>query len=235
MREFRPRLNSDEFNLIRHSGNRTLVVGDLHEPFTRDGYLTFCKRIYKKYNCNKVVFIGDLLDNHFSSFYETDPDGHSAAHEFELAEQGVNRWYEAFPKASVCIGNHDLIPSRKAFNAGLSDRWLKEISEVLGVPGWTFNESFVIDNVKYVHGTGRKARQRARDDFMSIVQGHYHSESYIEYYVGESFKFFALQIGCGVDRTAYAMAYGKHFKKMHINCGVVLENGTLPILEYMKL
>jgi hypothetical protein len=31
------------------------------------------------------------------------------------------------------------------------------------------------------------------------------------------------------------MAYSKHFDKMHINCGVVLENGTLPILEYQKL
>ena len=46
---------------------------------------------------------------------------------------------------------------------------------------------------------------------------------------------FAMQIGCGVDDRSYAMAYGKHFDKMHINCGVVLENGTLPILEYQKL
>ena len=42
-----------------------------------------------------------------------------------------------------------------------------------------------------------------------------------------------MQIGCGVDDKAYAMAYGKNFAKNHINCGVII-NGN-PILEYMKL
>ena len=58
--------------------NNILVVGDLHEPFTRKGYLEFCKSIYYKYNCNEVVFIGDIIDNHYSSFHDTDPDGRSA-------------------------------------------------------------------------------------------------------------------------------------------------------------
>ena len=106
---------------------------------------------------------------------------------------------------------------------------------MLGYDGWEFGEEFYIDDVKYTHGTGRKARQRAKDDFCSVVQGHYHGESYIEFFVGDKFKFFACQLGCGVDRSSYAMAYGKHFKKMHINITVILNKGTLPILEYMKL
>ena len=32
------RVTSDDRN-----GNRILVIGDLHEPFCRDGYLEFCK------------------------------------------------------------------------------------------------------------------------------------------------------------------------------------------------
>jgi hypothetical protein len=234
-KDYRPRLNINEYEFLRHSGNRVLVIGDLHEPFSKSGYLEHCVNTYEKYNCNTVVFIGDIIDMHYSSFHPTDPDGHSAAKELELAKTNIKKWYEAFPKAMVCLGNHDLIPDRKAFNAGLSKLWVRDVSDVLEVPNWEFGEHFIIDGVKYTHGTNRKARQRVKDDFISIVQGHYHSESYIEFFVGESFKIFAMQLGCGVDRTAYAMAYGKEFKKMHVNCGVVLESGELPILEYMKL
>ena len=59
---YRPRLNKQEYKFVRGSGNRVLVIGDLHEPFTKVGYLQFCKSIYKKYNCNKVIFIGDCID-----------------------------------------------------------------------------------------------------------------------------------------------------------------------------
>ena len=221
--------------LPKSTNSRILVVGDLHAPFTREGYLEFCQEIYRKYDCNEVIFIGDLIDNHFSSFHDTDPDGHGAAEELRLAKQQIQQWYKVFPKARVCIGNHDLIPVRKAFNAGLSKLWIKPISEVLNTPNWIYEEEFYINEVLYTHGTARKANKRMHADLISVVQGHYHSESYIEYSVGKFKKMFAMQIGCGVDDRSYAMAYGKHFDKMHINCGVVLENGTLPILEYMKL
>ena len=215
--------------------SKILVVGDLHAPFTREGYLEFCQEIYRKYDCNEVIFIGDLLDNHFASFWSIDPDGHGAAEELRLAKQQIQTWYKIFPKARVCIGNHDLIPLRKAFNAGLSKQWIKPISEILNTPNWIYEEEFYINEVLYTHGTARKANKRMHADLISVVQGHYHSESYIEYSVGKFKKMFAMQIGCGVDDRSYAMAYGRHFDKMHINCGVVLENGTLPILEYMKL
>lgn len=215
--------------------NRVLVVGDIHAPFTLDGYLEFCIGIKNKYQCNQVVFIGDILDNHYASFFDTDPDGHGALEELRLAKEVISKFYEAFPIAYVTRGNHDQLPERKAFNAGLSKSWIKSTSEVLDVPNWSFVEDIVIDDVLYTHGTGRKARQRSKNDMLSVVQGHYHSESYIEHFVGLSDHIFAVQIGCGINRKSYAMAYGKHFDKPHINCGVILENGTLPILEYFKL
>lgn len=244
MKEYAPRirLNEEEYNLIlqrrkenHDEENRVLIVGDLHAPFNKYGYLEFCQEMYYKYDCNKVVFIGDIIDMHFSSFHESDPDGLSAGAELLKAKQEIANWYKAFPIAKVCLGNHDLIPNRKAMTSGLSNSWIKTIDEVLETPNWEFSEEFEIDDVTYVHGTGRKARNRAKAELTSIVQGHYHSESYIEHFVGKQYSIFAMQVGCGIDRKSYAMAYGKHFNKPHINCGIILENGTLPILEYMKL
>lgn len=222
-------------DIIDESEKRVLVIGDLHAPFIRYGYLQFCQEIYNKYQCNTVVLIGDIIDNHYSSYHESDPDGHSAGTELLKAKDEINNWYRAFPRAKVCIGNHDAIPSRKAMTSGLSASWIKTVGEVVETPNWNYSEDFIIDGNLYCHGTGRKARNRAKGDLISVIQGHYHSESYVEYFVGRHYKIFAMQVGCGVDDKSYAMAYGKHFNKMHINCGVVLENGNLPILEFMKL
>jgi hypothetical protein len=135
----------------------------------------------------------------------------------------------------VCLGNHDILGARKAFKSGLSSKWIKSVGEMLETPNWNFSESFIIDNIEYTHGSGRKAKSRCKDDLTSVIQGHYHCESYIEWYVGKTTKLFAMQLGTGIDNSAYAFAYGKNFKKPHINVGVVLDNGKLPIIEYMEL
>ena len=147
----------------------------------------------------------------------------------------VEKFYKVFPFAKVCLGNHDLIPQRKIFNAGVSKQWLKGISEILNTPNWEYAEEFIVDDVLYTHGTGRKADIRMQQDLISTVQGHYHSESYIKYSVGKRNKLFAMQVGAGINDQEYAFAYGKYFAKNHINCGVVLNGGNLPVIEYMNL
>lgn len=216
------------------TGKNVLVIGDLHLPFTLEGYLEHCIETYYKHNCNEVVFIGDIIDNHASSYHETDPDGHSAGQELKLAIQQVKNWYRAFPKATVIIGNHDRLIMRKAYSSGLSKLWIKDYAEVLGTPGWNFTESIEIDNVLYIHGEGGIARTRARRDLCSIVQGHLHTQASVDWIVGKNFKIFACQTGCGIDAKAYAMVYAKEFAKPAIGCAVIL-NGKTVFNEMMDL
>ena len=220
---------------VEVDSENVLVIGDPHIPFVKEGYFEFCLQIYKKYNCSKVVIIGDLLDNHASSFHESDCDGMSAGDELKVAEALIYKLYELFPNAYVCYGNHDLIPNRQAFSAGLSKRWVKRIDEVFALPNWTFAEEFVFNGVLYTHGTGRKAKQRCIQEFTSVCQGHFHAESYYETFVSEHKLMFALQIGCGIDRRSYAAAYGKHFKKPQLNVGVVLDSGRWALIEHQIL
>lgn len=205
----------------KQEDNRILVIGDLHEPFCLDGYLEFCKEQYRKYDCNKVVFIGDVIDNHYSSFHDPDPDGMGGGDELDLAIKKLSRWYEAFPVADVCIGNHDRIVTRKAFSSGVPKRWIKSMAEVLETPRWNYQARFLIDGVQYIHGESGRATKKAKDDMMSTVQGHRHTEMFTEFVVGANFKVFGCAVGCGIDNTSYAMAYGKHFKKPAIGCAVI--------------
>jgi len=244
-KQLRPRLTKEEFKVVENyrkqnnikkgsAEQRILVIGDLHEPFTLDGYLAFCKDQYQKHGCNRVIFIGDIIDNHYSSYHEQDPDGMSAGEELEYSIKKIKKWYKAFPNADVIIGNHDRMAYRKAQSSGLSKKWIRAYDEVLGTPKWNFTERVVYDGVQYVHGEGGTARTKAKNDLMSTVQGHIHTQAYTEWMVGANFKIFGMQVGCGVDSENYAMAYAKAYKKQAIGCGIVI-GGHTAINELMDL
>ena len=204
---------------------RILVVGDIHAPFELKEYLQFCKDTYANYNCNQVIFIGDIVDNHASSFHISDPDGMGGGDELDLAIERIRDWAIAFPVADVMIGNHDRIIMRKAFDGQIPARWIKDYNEVLGT-NWSWLESVVYDNVLYEHGEGGQALTKAKNNMMSSVCGHTHTEAYVKWLVGKNFKVFGMQVGCGVDSKTYAAAYAKNFKKQAIGCGVVLGGHT---------
>jgi len=228
MKDFRPRLSGNKkvaYDYINKSERRILVIGDIHAPFTLNGYLEFCEDMYARYNCNQVIFIGDIIDNHYASFHATDPDGMGGGDELDVAIEHVKLWSESFPVADVCIGNHDRIIMRKAFDSQIPSRWIKSYNEVLGT-NWNWVEQIVYDDVQYIHGEGGTARTKSKNDMMSTVQGHIHTQAYVEWSVGKMFKIFGMQVGCGIDSKSYAAAYAKNFKKQAIGCGVVIGGHT---------
>lgn len=215
--------------------NNILIIGDLHAPFTLPKYLKFCREQQELYNCGTVIFIGDIIDNHFSSYHESDPDGYSAGEELDRAIDMIADWNYTFPKATVIIGNHDRLVYRKAYSSGVSKRWIKDYKDVLNTPEWKFVENVELFGVNFNHGEGGTAMNRIKTELQSQVQGHLHTELYVKYLVGANFIVYGMQVGCGVDIKSYAMAYGKNFKKSAIGCGVVLNSGTLPIALPMNM
>ena len=212
--------------------SKVLAIGDLHLPFTHKKYLSFCKSIYKKYKCNKVVFVGDIIDNHAISYHESDPNGLSAGDELELAKRLIKPWVNAFPVASVTMGNHDNLIKRKAQTHGLPYQLFRTMDEIYDPPGWDWVHGLEIDGVWYTHtggGSGKYAHLRAMETHRtSIVQGHVHSSSGVGWSASYKDILFGMNVGCGIDIDAYAFAYGKDFAARPIlSCGVVLD-GKMP-------
>ena len=222
-------------NYRKHTNNNILVIGDLHEPFCLSGYLEFCKEQYNIHECNEVVFIGDIIDNHYSSYHETSADGMGGADELELAIYKISKWRDAFPEATVLIGNHDRLIMRKAQTSAIPSKWIKSYKDVLEVPKWNFVERYVKHDVQFIHGEAGTARTKCRADMMNTVQGHLHTQAYTEHYVGQNYRIFGTQVGCGIDHESYAMAYAKAGKKPAIGCAVIKDNGTLPVNILMEL
>ena len=219
--------------------SRVLICGDLHIPFEHKDYLKFCKSVYKKYRCNRVVMIGDIIDSHAISYHETDVNGMSAGEELELSKERIKPWVKAFPKAYVTLGNHDLLIKRKAQTHGLPIDLFKPMAELYGTPKWDWVQGVEIDGVWYTHtggGSGKTAHIRAMETHRtSIVQGHAHSAAGIGFSASYKDLLFAMNVGCGISPESYAFAYGKGFAARPIlSCGVVI-NGTQPYLIPMKL
>jgi hypothetical protein len=248
MKQFRPRLSLKENKFLkelRRKKTNRLIIGDLHLPYTHPRYLEHCIKIYEKYDCNAVSLTGDIIDSHFASFHTTHTETHGAKYELDLAIQEVAKWYEAFNNdtvpngISVTLGNHDLIVYRKAEDAGVDKRWVRTLNEVLGVPDWKFEEQFLWDNVLYVHGTGCSGKgimKRVQNWGHSMVQGHIHTQSFIDYTASLKDLKWGMQCPTGIDYKSFAFSYAKfHTAKPILGCSVVLDDGKMPIIEPMIL
>lgn len=214
---------------------RVLVIGDTHCPGMHPRYPSFLQRMYRRHKCNKVIHIGDLVDNAAISYHEKHPSFSSAEEEYHKARIQVAKLYSLFPRVEWIIGNHDALTERQAVSAGLLPALLKTPEEMWGVPGWTSHPRYThyrYDGVLYAHGDSGKggmysAVKNSRDNFGSFVCGHHHSEAGVWYTTTENFRIFGMNVGCGIDRDLLAFSYGRKFnKKPTLGCGIVIDGKT---------
>ena len=239
---FRPRLNNGEYDLVKsfRTSNVVGIIGDRHAPFTHPDYFKFVYETFNKFQVNTIVDIGDDTDFHAISYHESHPDGHSAGSELKEAINEHKQWWGAFPEVYGCMGNHSSLPFRKLQTAGIPKSMFKSYNEMLGYPdGWKWAYNHEIDNVMYIHGTGSSGAQgavnRARDNRQSTVIGHIHSFGGVSYSASDRDMIFGMNVGCGIDTTAYAMAYGKVYaKKPTLGCGIVID-GRVALFIPMNL
>jgi len=215
---------------------RVLVIGDQHEPVAHPGYIKFCQDLYERWDCNKVMFIGDIVDWHGVSFHAHHPECPGPKDEYELAYKKIKRWVKSFPTAQVCIGNHDERVVRLAESVNIPARFIRSYAETWNTPGWKWSYEHIIDDVFYFHGVGNTgihpAFNAAKTRLMSVVMGHCHTASGIKWLANPSRRIFAMDTGCGINVDAYQFAYGRHARQRPVlSAGVVLDG--LPYHEIM--
>ncbi len=221
--------------------SRVLVIGDTHCPCMREGYLDFLVETYGAWDCDRVVHIGDLVDNCALSFHTKNPRLKDPMRELDEAMEQVAEITSAFPVVDMLIGNHDALPFRWATEVGVPTEYLRDPKSLWGLPDeWNVVGRYgqlVIDDVIYQHGDRGRAGAvlNAKDEFKSVVQGHHHSKAGVTFFANKHARIFGMQVGCGVDDSRLAMEYGKKYtSKSILGCGVVLD-GITPIFEPMHL
>lgn len=217
---------------------KILAVGDQHEPFTHPGYLRFCQDLRDKHKIDKVVFIGDEVDSHAISFHPRHPEAPGALQEYDLTKKALHRWYKAFDKVDVCVGNHSARYVRLAETVNIPASYLRSYSELWETPGWTWKDDFVHDDIFFFHGTNTSGVHPAFNSMqkllMSVVQGHCHAAFGVKWRSNPTKRIFAVDTGCGIDDRKIAFAYGKGNQiRSMLGAAVIIDGIPLPCVMEM--
>jgi hypothetical protein len=216
-----------------------LVISDLHCPWEHPKALQHLLAVQNKYKCDRVVGIGDEIDQHtFSTKWVADPDLPSPSHELEMAIESLQKFYRHFPDVELVTSNHGIRIFKRARVSGLPSAVIRRYEEIMKFPkGWHMNrDGFDIEGVHYFHGEGlnhgtwKNAHQKLK---MSAVFGHLHANGGVVYSQSKKKRYFALNTGCLINTTARAFDYGRlYLDKPTIGCGVVID-GEIAIFEPM--
>lgn len=216
-----------------------LVISDLHSPYEHPDTVAFLRALNKKYKFDKVVCIGDEIDNHAISFHDSDPDLPNAGEELTLAIKHMKPIYELFPDVTVVESNHGSLVYRKALSNGLPKAVFKKYNEILEAPkGWTWEFDTKVYTqlgpIYLCHGKSGTPGRLASQYGMSTIQGHFHEKAQITYISTPERLIFDAHTGCLADDKSLALGYNKVNPKRPIVSLIVVIKG-IPHIEPMVL
>lgn len=220
-----------------------LVISDLHIPYHHPDAFSFLKAVKKKYKPDRIICIGDEVDNHAMSFHDSDPDLRSAGDELRESRKLIKELEKIFPKMDLVDSNHGSMFYRKAKAHGIPKCAILPYNDLLGVGnGWKWHNELTIKMSDgkpcyFHHGRGADITKVSMSHGMSAVQGHYHEKYKIEYWGNTLSLNWGMQVGCLIDDDAYAFAYNNtNLKRPIIGCGIIISGQPvlLPLIKDKK-
>lgn len=208
-----------------------IAISDLQIPFEHKDALDFVLHVKKTFFRGvepRIINMGDEVDQHtLSRKFPANPNGMSAAAEYNEAKLRLKNWFKEFPTVRVCISNHTYRVRKKAYEAGIPDGFMKTIGEAYEAPpGWLWAQKWLIGDILFEHGenvSGPLAAIRAAVmNRKSTVIGHQHCNGGVMFNASAYDRIFGMNTGCLIDVEQYAFDYGKTLRnKPTLGCGVL--------------
>jgi len=209
---------------------RILCISDLHFPYAHKDSVRFLRAIKRKYNPDKIVCLGDEIDQHGLSYHESNPDLDSSGPELRKAKKQLQPIFDLFPVVEVLSSNHGDMVYRKGLSAGIPRYCIKSYGEILEAPKkWTWHMDLTLEMsngrlVYFHHGKSACIFKASQAMSMCMVQGHYHEKFDIRYWGNPTGLYWGMQVGCSIDDKSMAFAYNKtNLKRPIIGHGIILD------------
>ncbi len=208
--------------------SKILVLPDLHAPHTDLDLLEkvahFNNTIYK---ADTIVQLGDLFDFYSLSNYIKSTKADNGAREVTAATKQIKAIAKLFPKMTVLMGNHEARLAKRASEAGIDSRFLRNIMDVVEAPKtWKYydEEDYIeIDGVIYTHGFLSNPRAHAEYFNAPVVMGHLHAHMGINYIARKNSCIYSMCPGFIADIDSLVFQYGplKKYNKFCLGFGTV--------------
>jgi hypothetical protein len=218
-----------------------LSIPDLHCPFQHEHAWDFLSDLNREYKPDVIVCLGDEVDMHACSNWNSDPDGMSVGDEFQTAKIALRDLFKIFPNVICTESNHTARPYRKAFSSGISMGMMKSYTEMFDAPpGWEWVPSVFIDGVEYFHGEGMGQKTSTYSCIdkkkHSCVFGHAHAHGGVYYNeVSDGRLLFGMNSGCLIDVEAYSFSYAKAYPfGPTLGAGVVIDGQAAHFIPLSK-
>lgn len=215
-----------------------LIISDLQAPHHHPDAIPFLKEVQKQFKPTFTLSIGDLGDYHRLNFHGANPNLPSARDELLHLRSFVSELAKLFPCLTIVDSNHDALPRRKAHSVGIPDEMLKDERSIIQAPEtWTFLKELVFTlpngiTCKAKHNFSSNLYNDSMKQGMSLICGHLHSKSNINWWQNDWGMNFSMQVGCLIDDPHPAFDYNKQQSiRPVLTTGVIL-NG-IPILVPM--
>jgi len=192
--------------------------------------LKFLGAIKSEYSPDRVIHIGDEIDNHAMSFHDSDPNLFSAGEELERAREVIWKIEELYPKVDVIESNHGSLWYRKAKAYGIPREAIRSYEEILMTKKWKwhFELTLKLPNGQpcyFHHGRSANVLLTSQHMGMPAVQGHYHEKFCIQYWGTSERLNWGMNVGCLVDDDSLAFTYNNsNLKRPVIGCGMIIDS-----------
>ena len=216
-----------------YKGKPILVCSDFHMPYHHRHIIEFLKAVHRLWGCHdSIVHAGDLFDFHAMSKHLPELDTVGPDNEYSKALIAVQRFTSSFPYGVLVLGNHDRIPQRQMKEIRLSEKLLKTLNDLYGLPkSWKVetlfhticNKQVLIEHSAEGTSGPQGALKGAIAKRSSYVKGHNHAYAGCLYHANHNSLIFGLNTGCGCDNKTLATRYAQYnLHKGVLGCGVVV-------------
>jgi hypothetical protein len=194
-----------------------LFISDDQSPYghkDRFDFVWSLKHYLEPYGKVKVVHLGDETDQHYNSNYTKKLKLHGPTEEESATQLDLDQWEACFPDLDLVMSNHTARIYKKAEEAGITDRWLRTLNEAYDKPNWTWHRELNLyssgQRININHGEKSSAYKIAQLLGCTVVQGHRHSEFYIQAFNNGEKTYYGVQAGSLIDPTSPAFEYGRN-------------------------
>ena len=210
-------------------------LSDPHFPYHHIDSFDFHRAVKKKYRPDRIICLGDELDNHKGSYHEHIPDLPSWEDELQKGIDCIRELESIFPKMDVMESNHGSLWFRKASTAGLPRRLLKSYEDVMGTKDWKwhFDLTIKLSNGQpcyFHHSKSADILKASQALGMCAVFGHHHNKFDIRYWGSSLGLFWGMQLSCMADKDSLAQSYGRNNLMRPIVGNGIIINGQPKLL-----